>query len=77
MTYKEKSRQAIFITRDEYFGGKTVTVDLMDMNDNPLITSFTCFEKLNLLHYQDLDTRYRKICYNFMDRSFENMWHQC
>ena len=76
MTYEERSRLAIFITGNEYFGGKIVTVDLMDGNDNPLIASSTCFEKLNLPHYQDLDTMYRKICYNIMDRSFGNMWHQ-
>lgn len=69
MTYGERSRLAIFITGNEYFGGKTVTVDLMDRHDNPLITSSTCFEKLNITHYQDLDTMYRKICYNIMDRS--------
>ena len=73
MTYGERSRLAIFITRNEYFGGKNVTVDLTDTNDNPLITSSTCFEKLNLPHYQDLDTMYRKICYSIMDRSFGNM----
>ena len=73
ITYGKRSRLVIFITGNEYFDGKTVTVDFMDMNDNPLITSSTYFEKLNLPHYQDLDTMYRKICYNIMDRSFGNM----
>ena len=73
ITYGKRSRLVIFITGNEYFDGKTVTVDFMDMNDNPLITSSTYFEKLNLPHYQDLDTMYRKICYSIMDRSFGNM----
>jgi hypothetical protein len=45
----------------------------VDRNDDPLITASTCFEKLNLPHYKDLDTMYRKICYSTMDRSFGNM----
>ena len=35
MTYGERSKLVIFIIENEYFGGKTVTVDLMDRNDNP------------------------------------------
>ena len=73
MTYGERSRLAIFITGNEYFGGKIVIVDFVDRNDDPLITASTCFEKLNLPHYKDVDTMYRKICYSTMDRSFGNM----
>lgn len=72
MTYAERSRLAIFITGNEYFGGKTVTIDFVDRTDDPLITSSTCFEKLNLPLYKDIDTMYRKICYSIMDRSFGN-----
>ena len=73
MTYRERSRLAIFITGNEYFGGKIVIVDFVDRNDDPLIIASACFEKLNLPHYKDLDTMYRKIYYSTMDRSFGNM----
>ena len=73
MTYGERARLAIFITGNEYFGGKTVAVDFVNNNDDSFITTSTCFEKLNLPHYQDLETMYRKICYSTMDRLFENM----
>ena len=73
MTYRERSRVAIFIIGNEYFREKIVIVDFVDMNDNPLITASTCFEKLNLPHYKDLDTMYCKIYYSTMDRSFGNM----
>jgi hypothetical protein len=73
MTYGERSRLAIFITGNEYFGRKVVTVDFVDRNDDPLITASTCFEKLNLPRYKDLDTIYCKICYSTMDMSFRNI----
>ena len=62
MTYGERARLAIFITGNEYFGGKTVTVDFVNRNDDPFIIASTCFEKLNLPHYKDLETMYWKIC---------------
>ena len=46
MTYSERSRLAIFITGNEYFGGKKVSIEFLDRTDSPLISSSICFEKL-------------------------------
>ena len=50
-----------------------MTVDFVNRNDDPFIIASTCFEKLNLPHYKDLETMYQKIYYSTMDRSFGNM----
>lgn len=73
MTYGERSRLAIFITGNEYFGRKVMIVDFVDRNDDSFITISTCFEKLNLPHYKNLDTMYYKICYSTMDKAFRNI----
>ena len=73
MTYSERSRLAIFITWNEYFGGKKVNIEFLDRTYDPLISSSTCFEKLHLPLYKDIDTMHKKICYSIMDKSFGDM----
>ena len=62
MTYNAQSRFVVFITWNEYFGGKVVNIEFHDMTNDSLISSSTCFEKLYLPLYKDMDTMYRKIC---------------
>ena len=73
MSSAEGCRLGTFITGLEYFGSQKSKVELAsNATKESLICASTCFTKLSLLTYHNVEIMYRKVCIAIMDHSLKD-----